>query len=322
MALAFLTIQKENAGAYTSPKIALGYYRYMRIKIICQLGMIVITIIGMTPLVKALGSASTVTDVPKGSTHTSSKSVTKKSTNQPPKKAVTPPPKPAAPPPVPSVPADTPSSVLDLTNWKLALPVDTPHAGTPDEITQPELATFSLNPYFWRSGGGIVFRAHAGGATTKNSRYPRSELREMAGGGSQPASWSNAQGVHTMTIRQAITHVPDNKPHVVAGQIHDASDDVIMIRLEGSRLFVEGDGDDLGLLDANYTLGTVFTVQVIARDGHIQIHYNGELKVDYAQSGSGYYFKAGCYTQSNPSKGDAPGAYGEVVIYSLQVSHS
>jgi hypothetical protein len=295
----------------------------MKIKIIFQLGMIVVTAIGMTPLVAALGPAPKVVDVSKNPARTSSKSVTKKPADQP-KKAATPPPKPLAPPPppVPAVPPDAPSKVLDLANWKLALPVDTPHAGTPDEITQPELATFSLSPYFWASGGGAVFRAHAGGATTKNSSYPRSELREMTAGGSQSASWSNAQGVHSMTIRQAITHVPDAKPHVVAGQIHDASDDVIMIRLEGNRLFVEGDGDDLGLLDPNYSLGTVFTVQVIARDGRIQVHYNGALKVDYAHSGSGYYFKAGCYTQSNPSRGDAPSAYGEVIIYGLNVSHS
>lgn len=140
----------------------------------------------------------------------------------------------------------------------------------------------------------------------------------MAG---QRASWSNTGGLHTMTIRQAITHLPDVKPHVVAGQIHDASDDVIMIRLERNHLFVEAGGDEIGVLDPAYVLGTPFTVQITARDGYIQVSYNGELKVHYNQSGSGYYFKAGCYTQSNPSKGDAADAYGEVIIYSLQVSH-
>lgn len=299
------------------------YYGSMAIRIKWQLGMIVATVIGVTPLAEALAQPPKIPDVAKPSkvTRTSSKSVTKEKPPEKPQPA--PKPKTAAPPPpAPVIPAEAPSQVLDLTNWKLTLPVDTPHAGVPDEIKQPELASFVLHPYFWRSGGGVVFRAHAGGATTANSGYPRSELREMTAGGSQNASWSNTAGSHSMTIRQAITHVPDVKPHVVAGQIHDGSDDVVMIRLEGTRLFVEGSSNDLGELDPNYALGTPFTVQVIAQDGHIYVHYNGVPKVTYARAGSGFYFKAGCYTQSNPSRGDAPGAYGEVIVYGLHVSHT
>ena len=165
-----------------------------------------------------------------------------------------------------------------------------------------------------------MFRAPVGGVTTENSDYPRTELREM--NGSSEASWSNTSGTHTMTIREAITHVPAVKPHVVAGQIHDAEDDVVMIRLERSNLFVEQNGDSIGTLDGNYRLGTEFTVELVAADGHIKVFYNGVLKVDEARSGSGWYFKAGCYTQSNPSKGDAPKAYGEVVISRLDVKHT
>jgi hypothetical protein len=204
----------------------------------------------------------------------------------------------------------------------LTLPVDTAHAGSPDEITQPELASFS-NAYFFLNSAknGVIFHAPVGGATTAHSDYPRSELREMTNSGKTEASWSNTSGTHIMTIRQAITHTPSTKPDVVAGQIHDSSDDVIEIRLFGSRLYVEADGDDLGPLDEGYVLGTTFTVKVEASGGHIKVYYNGDLKIDYDQSGSGWYFKAGCYTQSNPDKGDSPDDYGEVIIYSLQVTH-
>lgn len=217
--------------------------------------------------------------------------------------------------------ASLPSKVLDLRNWKIALPVDTPHAGTPDEIKQPELAGFSLSPYFYAGKGGVVFQAHAGGATTKNSRYPRSELREMAPGGGN-AAWSNTSGTHSMTIRQAITQTPQVKPHVVAGQIHDGSDDVIMVRLEGRHLFVEADGTTLGTLQDGYNLGTVFTVRIETSNGQIRVFYNDVLKVSYAHAGNGFFFKAGVYTQSNPSKGDSPEAYGQVVIYDLRVTHN
>lgn len=218
-----------------------------------------------------------------------------------------------------SVPAD----LLDLQSWKLTLPIDTGHAGSPDEIRQPELSTFSLDPYFVVTGSrdGVRFRAHCGGATTSNSGYPRSELREMTSAGTSNASWSTTSGTHTLFIRQAITHLPDVKSHVVAGQIHDASDDLIMIRLENQRLFVEANGSDVGVLDPAYTLGRIFEVKIVAASGRIKVHHNGVLKVDIARSASGCYFKAGAYTQSNTSRGDAPDAYGEVVIYQLQISH-
>lgn len=221
--------------------------------------------------------------------------------------------------PPPAYPAD----LLDLTDWKLTLPVETDHAGSPDEIRQPELATFSLAPYFVPNGEGtaVVFRAHAGGATTDGSGYPRSELREMTGMGADEASWSTTSGTHVMTIRQAITALPPVKPHVVAGQIHDAADDVVMIRLEDRHLFVEGGGADLGTLDPDYELGTIFTTRIEASGGFIRVHHDGALRVEIERRGDGMYFKAGCYTQSNESRGDAPEAYGEVVIYALEVSH-
>jgi poly(beta-D-mannuronate) lyase len=36
----------------------------------------------------------------------------------------------------------------------------------------------------------------------------------------------------------------------------------------------------------------------------------------------GCYFKAGAYTQSNPSKGDKVDAYSEVWIYKVDVTHT
>ena len=96
----------------------------------------------------------------------------------------------------------------------------------------------------------------------------------------------------------------------------------MLVRLDGSDLFVENNGNNVGTLNANYSLGTAFTIQINVSNGYIQVLYNGSQKVDFANKGSGYYFKAGCYTQSNPSDGDSPSAYGQVIIYSLQVSHT
>jgi Alginate lyase len=223
-------------------------------------------------------------------------------------------------------PATVPAELLELSAWKLTLPIGSRREpDEPREVLQPELATFSIDPFFelTAEADAVIFQANAGGVTTSNSGYPRSELREMTADGADEAAWSTSAGTHTLTITQAITHLPDEKPHVVAGQIHDAEDDIVMIRLEGDRLFVEGDGEELGLLDDAYVLGTVFTVQMSAHDGMIDVYYEdlGTPAVTVAREVEGCYFKAGVYTQSNEEQGDAPDAYGEVVIHELVLEH-
>ncbi len=223
-------------------------------------------------------------------------------------------------PRIPRLSSDVPAGIINLANWKLTLPAGGDEAS---EVTQPDLTRFRDPRYFHVDsiGDGVVFRAPVGGATTGNSEYPRSELREMTAGGKKPAAWSGKSGTHVMTINQAITSLPTGKPEVVAGQIHDDEDDVVMVRLHGSKLFVEGDGKQIGVLDPAYRLGTRFTVQFVATPGLIRITYNGIKTVSLKHEGSGYYFKAGCYTQANEDNG-GEGSYGEVVIHALTVQHS
>jgi hypothetical protein len=216
-----------------------------------------------------------------------------------------------------------PGDRLDLTNWKLTLPTGSTH--NPTEITQPALRRYSVNPYFHLDpmGTGVVFQANAGGVTTSNSGYPRSELREMTAGGGKEVSWSTTSGTHVMSVQLAITHLTVAKPQVTVAQIHDARDDVLVVRLDGpGHLYVEHNGADYGDLDTAYRLGQVFTVAFTVAGGHIRISYNGVPKVDQATPSTGDYFKTGCYTQSSTSKGDAPDAYAQVIIYRLTLTHS
>lgn len=230
-------------------------------------------------------------------------------------------------PKAPAVPAD----VLDLSNWKLTLPIGK-ERDEADEVEQPKLATYQQPEFFHvdSTGKGVVFRANAGGATTSGSGYPRSELREMTDHGKKEADWSNKTGTHTMTIVEAITAAPKVKPEVAAGQIHGDEDVVAMVRLEKKHLFVESDGDEAGDLDNDYKLGTKFTLVMKATPDGVFITYNGKKTVKIDQVGGGNYFKAGCYTQASDhrqedddpdQKYDKPDAYGEVVIYSLKVEH-
>jgi len=223
---------------------------------------------------------------------------------------------------VPSPTLGATSQVLNLTNWKLTLPIGSP--GSPTEITQPALAAFLDPNYFFvnAAGDGVVFTAPCGGVTTSGSSYPRSELREMVNNGSSAASWSTTSGISTMEVTEAITHLPVVKPQVIAGQIHDGVTKVIDCRLGGSKLYIENaSGGTVVVLTSNYVLGTKFTFKWVVQNGGIAIYYNGQYVTTYSVSDSGCYFKVGDYTQSNTSTGDSPTAYGQVVVYSATVSH-
>lgn len=232
-----------------------------------------------------------------------------------------------SPSPIPSS-VSYPSAVLDLQKWKLTIPQG--NSEKPTEIKQPILETYVLPPWFQLTDDlkAVRFRAPVSAVTTKGSNYPRSELREMTGNdGRTNASWSSSVGRHTMTVDQAITAVPKTKQHVVAGQIHDADDDVIVIRLEYPNLYINVDGKNVYTLDNNYTLGKRFTFAFDVKGGKTDVYYDNSQKPVYTlkKNYTGAYFKAGVYTQSNCSKEKNIDCnetnFSEVIIYSLRVLH-
>lgn len=238
---------------------------------------------------------------------------------------------PSVPPayPSPTMSENIPGKILDLTNWKLTLPIgNTEH---PTEIKQPQLSTFSDPKWFFtdKNQHSVVFRAPVSAVTTTGSNYPRSELREMTNNGADKASWSSTSGTHEMDIEEAITEVPKTKKHVVAGQIHDGSDDIIVIRLEYPNLYVNVGGKNLYTLDKNYTLGKRFSIKFLVHDGKTDVYYNNSSTPVYTltKNFKGAYFKAGVYTQSNCSREASQTLcnetnLGEVRIFSLKVKHS
>ncbi|ARQ72427.1 hypothetical protein CAG99_16800 [Streptomyces marincola] len=220
--------------------------------------------------------------------------------------------------------AEFPSDVLDLSDWKVTLPIG--DDGDPTEIFQPDLDTYVHDEFFRvsDSGDAVRFRAPVNGVTTGGSSYPRSELREMEPGGGDETEWSSTSGTHTMTVREAFTHLPEDKPHVVGAQIHGGDDDVTVIRLEGSKLWItEGDESNHHLITDDYELGTVFEVRYVVSDGEIDIYYNGALETTIEHRDSSNYFKAGAYTQANCGNSSpcSDDNYGEVEIYDVAVTH-
>ncbi|NEE01908.1 polysaccharide lyase family 7 protein [Phytoactinopolyspora halotolerans] len=223
---------------------------------------------------------------------------------------------------------DYPAQILDLTDWKITLPIDDPDRSgeQPLEIRQPELNTYAIEPWFAVTStcDGVQFRAPVNGATTPNSSYPRSELREMTNGGADHAGWSSDSGTHTMVITQSIKNVPNDKPHVVAGQIHDGDDDVSVFRLQGNKLYVtRGNDSTYHLITDDYRLGTKFEAKFVVSDGEIRAYYNGRLETTIPADFDGGYFKAGAYTQANCTNSSPCDSsnFGQVMIYDVEVTH-
>ncbi|MBB5957239.1 hypothetical protein FHS29_003832 [Saccharothrix tamanrassetensis] len=218
--------------------------------------------------------------------------------------------------------------MLDLRNWKITLPVDDPRqsGAQPLEVEQPLLGHFALPPWFVanRSCDGVRFRNAVTGLHTPNSKYARSELHEMTNHGTSEISWSPVSGKHTMVVDQSIDHLPNDKPHVVAGQIHDNSDDVTVFRLEGTTLYLtDGDNTHYKMITDDYVLGTRFQAKFAVEHGRIDAYYNGVLQATLPATFAGAYFKAGAYTQANCSNSTPCDEtnYGQVTIYQVTVTH-
>ncbi len=230
--------------------------------------------------------------------------------------------------------------------WKITYP-----DGSEDKtLYLAENEYFKVN----NSGNGIVFKApiRKNNGTTKNSSYIRSELRERTENGNADIFWTT-KGTHEVYVKQAITHLPIVKDHLVATQIHgDKSagiDDAMVLRLEGKHLFLSFNGGKLRsdlTIKTNYSLGKIHEVIFKVVDGKHYVYYSedGKLKSSYASGNASKYlvkdgsksyvmnknydksyFKIGNYTQSNSeeegSKTGKSNNYGEVVVYDFYVDH-
>lgn len=213
--------------------------------------------------------------------------------------------------------------MFSLSIWKLTLPMDDNGDGVADEVKMPILRYFEDPDFFHLSGTGdsVVFRAPCGGATTKNSAYPRSELRELQKDGKTKAAWSTTSGTHNLTMEFAINKTPKKKPHVVAAQIHDAENDLLMVRLEGSKLFLERRGAEDFVLVENYRLGDFVKLMLICDNGRIRAFLDSTQVMEWEVEAENLYFKVGCYTQSNPERGDRADDYGETEFRIVYVTH-
>ena len=170
------------------------------------------------------------------------------------------------------------ADVIDPAQWYLTLP--TGKAGGSGD-RQGHRVAHAVEPGVpVRPAGaeGVEFRATAGGVTTKNSDYPRSELREEVGG--EHAGLVQQRPARTRsTCARPSPELPEAKPHVVTAQIHDTESDVM--RGPARRREADGAGTRTGkkdfVLDPAYELGTPYAVRDHRRRSvGSRVSYNGE----------------------------------------------
>ncbi|MDB2471602.1 polysaccharide lyase family 7 protein [Flavobacteriaceae bacterium] len=116
---------------------------------------------------------------------------------------------------------------IDLTHWKVTTPAG--DGKKPIEVSPPEIMDYATNekliPHMYNdsSKGALVFHAYPSKATTRNTKYSRSELREQMVPGDNNTNWTFKQGgiMKGKLAMNSVTRDGDGKYHrVIIMQIH------------------------------------------------------------------------------------------------------
>lgn len=117
---------------------------------------------------------------------------------------------------------------VDLSNWKVTIPQGKGKGGALS-VSPPEILQYAdneiLKPFMYNDSvsGALVFHAYPSDATTANTKYSRSELREQMEPGNDKINWTFAQGgyLRAKMSMGEVTRADNGKYHrVIIAQIH------------------------------------------------------------------------------------------------------
>lgn len=117
---------------------------------------------------------------------------------------------------------------IDLSHWKVTIPEGEGKGGA-ISVGPPEILDYATNetlkPYMYNdsTSGALVFYAYPTTATTANTKYSRSELREQMEPGNDNVNWTFAQGgtLKAKLAMDEVTKDDEGKYHkVIILQIH------------------------------------------------------------------------------------------------------
>lgn len=218
--------------------------------------------------------------------------------------------------------------MIDFYDWSLTIPEQSPA----QVISTQALESGYQDRYFYRTAAGTVFWAPVTGTHTKDSSYPRSELRETFSNGEQ-RNWYYKDAIHELSAELTVRQVPSSGRIVIA-QIHskDSSKPYLKIiyhQVNGTGyIYTElrrkpGDRDCPTVMTyKGMPLDTPFKYEIdLAPSGELRVDINGLVhtsRIDSAWAKKRLYFKAGAYTLDN--KGPSSEG-GRVEFHKLWVAH-
>lgn len=247
---------------------------------------------------------------------------------------------------------------IDLSHWKVTLPV-----GNPTEVYPPEILDYgnneTLKPFMYNDStdGSLVFYTYPG-ASTANSSYSRSELRELMEPSDLSKNWTFAQGGRmkgTLALDD-ISKDKDGKYHrTIIMQIHgrlsndqkdliDAKDNNAppilkiywykgLIRVKSKYLKdknandidvlrTDAWGDDDGFNFESYVGFEPFDLEIIASLGKMEIILNEEESyVIENEDMMRWGIFENYFKAGNYLSTKDEGSYAKVKYYSLEVEH-
>ncbi|MEP3211100.1 MAG: polysaccharide lyase family 7 protein [Maribacter sp.] len=252
---------------------------------------------------------------------------------------------------------------IDLSNWKVTIPEGEGKGGA-ISVAPPEILNYATNktlmPYMYNDStkGALVFYAYPTSATTANTKYSRTELREQMVPGDDNKNWTFKQG-GTLKAKLAMNDVSRDKNgkyhKVIILQIHgrltDEQRDLIgqkdnnappvlkiywqngKIRVKTKKLKFAGVGptgilhkeawtDDEGFNFEDEVGFRKFTIEVKVSDGKMVVTLNkSEFKVYENQSLRRWGVFENYFKAGNYFQTRDEGAFAKVNFYEIEVAH-
>ncbi|MFD1315107.1 polysaccharide lyase family 7 protein [Namhaeicola litoreus] len=199
---------------------------------------------------------------------------------------------------------------IDLAKWKVTLPI-----GNPTEVAPPEILDYATNPllkpFFYNDSveGALVFYTYPD-ASTANSSYSRTELREQMTPGSNSDNWTFTQGgkmkgtlavpdiskdangkSHRTIVMQIHGRLTDAQRDLIEAPDHNAPPILKIYWVEGkvrvkSKVVKNADAslkellpvsawdDDEGFTFPEFVGNDLFTLEIIASKGRMEVILN------------------------------------------------
>ncbi len=208
-------------------------------------------------------------------------------------------------------PALPPGRNVDLSAFKLqTLDADKRFL----EVKADALQAGYSQPFFFTDAqdGAVVFAVPSDAATTRNTHYPRSELRQTG----MASDWLLSDPrQHVLRVQMKVMQVAAAKPQTIIGQIHGTENESELLKLRWTgdqpgkcRIEARLQANDASrqeygvVLARGLSLGDLLEFTLTMQEGVVTVSVNGETTTQrYTPEFYGrhdrYYFKTGNYLQ-------------------------